>query len=96
MTYTYHKVAYDLSKSHGSIVADRKRKKITVCASLNDEKEAAIAILSGNSTEEKKRLELSNGAADVDSVGNYMRVLRTLGTRAHVQENRGALPTIGR
>ena len=66
MTYTYHKVAYDLSKSHGSIVADRKRKKITVCASLNDEKEAAIAILSGNSTEEKKRLELSNGATDVD------------------------------
>ena len=66
MTYTYHKVAYDLSKSHGSIVADRKRKKITVCASLNDEKQQAVAILSGNSTEEKKRLELSNGATDVD------------------------------
>ena len=66
MTYTYHKVAYDLSKPHGSIVADRKREPITVCASLNDEKQQAVAILSGNSTEEKKRLELSNGATDVD------------------------------
>ena len=65
MTYTYHKVAYDLSKPHGSIVADRKREPITVCASLNDEKQQAVAILSGNSTEEKKRLELSNGATDV-------------------------------
>ena len=69
MTYTYHKVAYDLSKSHGSIVADRKRKKITICASLNDEKEAAIAILSGNPAKEGKRLELSNGASDIDDIG---------------------------
>ena len=69
MTYTYHKVAYDLSKPHGSIVADRKREPITVCASLNGEKEAAIAILSGNPIREGKRLELSNGASDIDKRG---------------------------
>ena len=69
MTYTYHKVAYDLSKSHGSIVADRKRKKITVCASLNGEKQQAVAILSGNPIKEGKRLELSNGASDIDDIG---------------------------
>jgi len=68
MTY-YHKVSYDLSKSHRSIVADRKREPITVCASLNDEKEEAIAILSGNPVRESKRLELSNGASDIDDIG---------------------------
>jgi len=69
MTYTYHKVAYAVDRKYGSIVADRKRKKITVCASLNDEKEAAIAILSGNPIREGKRLELSNGASDIDDIG---------------------------
>jgi len=68
MTY-YHKVSYDLNKSHRSIVADRKREPITVCASLNDEKEEAIAILSGNPVMESKRLELSNGASDIDDIG---------------------------
>ena len=90
MNYTYHNVAYDLSKSHGSIVADGKREKITVCASLNDEKEAAIAILSGNSTEEKKRLELSNGAADVDKRGElYASTANTRNPRPCTGKSRG-------
>ncbi len=69
MTYTYHKVAYDLSKPHGSIVADRKREPIKSCASLSNEREAAIAILSDNPTKEGKCLELSNGASDIDDIG---------------------------
>ena len=90
MTYTYHKVAYDLSKSHGSIVADRKRKKITFCASLNDEKEAAIAILSGNPAKEGKRLELSNGASDIDDIGElYAGTANTRNPRPCTGKSRG-------
>ena len=90
MTYTYHKVAYDLSKSHGSIVADRKRKKITICASLNDEKEAAIAILSGNPIREGKRLELSNGASDIDKRGElYAGTANTRNPRPCTGKSRG-------
>ena len=90
MTYTYHKVAYDLSKSHGSIVADRKRKKITICASLNDEKEAAIAILSGNPAKEGKRLELSNGASDIDDIGElYAGTANTRNPRPCTGKSRG-------
>ena len=69
MTYTYHKVAYNLSKPHGSIVSDRKREPIKSCASLNDEKQQAVAILSDNPIREGKRLELSNGASDIDDIG---------------------------
>ena len=91
MTYTYHKVAYDLSKSHGSIVADRKRKKITICASLNDEKEAAIAILSGNPAKEGKRLELSNGASDIDDIGElYAGTANTRKPRPCTGKSRGS------
>ena len=90
MTYTYHKVAYDLSKSHGSIVADRKRKKITICASLNDEKEAAIAILSGNPAKEGKRLALSNGASDIDDIGElYAGTANTRNPRPCTGKSRG-------
>ena len=90
MTYTYHKVAYDLSKPHGSIVADRKREPITVCASLNDEKEAAIAILSGNPTKEGKRLELSNGASDIDDIGElYAGTANTRNPRPCTGKSRG-------
>ena len=90
MTYTYHKVAYDLSKSLGSIVADRKRKKITICASLNDEKEAAIAILSGNPAKEGKRLELSNGASDIDDIGElYAGTANTRNPRPCTGKSRG-------
>ena len=69
MKYTYHKVAYDLSKPHGSIVSDRKREPIKSCASLNNEKQQAVAILSDNPIREGKRLELSNGASDIDDIG---------------------------
>ena len=90
MTYTYHKVAYDLSKPHGSIVADRKREPITVCASLNDEKEAAIAILSGNPAKEGKRLELSNGASDIDDIGElYAGTANTRNPRPCTGKSRG-------
>ena len=90
MTYTYHKVAYEVGRKYGSIVADRKRKKITVCASLNDEKEAAIAILSGNPTKEGKRLELSNGAADVDKRGElYAGTANTRNPRPCTGKSRG-------
>jgi len=90
MTYTHHKVAYDLSKSHRSIVADRKREPITVCASLNDEKQQAVAILSGNPVMESKRLELSNGAADVDRRGElYANTPNTRNPRPCTGKSRG-------
>ena len=90
MTYTYHKVAYDLSKPHGSIVADRKREPITVCASLNGEKEAAIAILSDNPTKEGKCLELSNGASDIDDIGElYAGTANTRNPRPCTGKSRG-------
>ena len=90
MTYTYHKVAYDLSKPHGSIVADGKREPITVCASLNGEKEAAIAILSGNPAKEGKRLELSNGASDIDDIGElYAGTANTRNPRPCTGKSRG-------
>ena len=90
MKYTYHKVAYDLSKPHGSIVADRKREPITVCASVNGEKEAGIAILSGNPTKEGKRLELSNGASDIDDIGElYAGTANTRNPRPCTGKSRG-------
>jgi hypothetical protein len=90
MTYTYHKVAYDLSKSHGSIVADRKREPIKVCASLNDEKQQAVAILSGNPTKGGKCLELGNGASDIDDIGElYAGTANTRNPRPCTGKSRG-------
>lgn len=90
MTYTYYKVAYEAGRKYGSIVADRKRKKITVCASLNDEKQQAVAILSGNPIKEGKRLELSNGAADVDKRGElYAGTANTQNPRPCTGKSRG-------
>ena len=90
MTYTYHKVAYEVGRKYGSIVTDRKRKKITICASLNDEKEAAIAILSGNPAKEGKRLEVSNGASDIDDIGElYAGTANTRNPRPCTGKSRG-------
>tara|TARA_R100000152_G_C6770841_1_gene197157 strand:+ start:1516 stop:1932 length:417 start_codon:yes stop_codon:yes gene_type:complete len=90
MTYTYHKIAYKAGRKYGSIVADRKREPITVCASLNDEKQQAVAILSGNPTKEKKRLELGNSAADIDDIGElYAGTANTRNPRPCTGKSRG-------
>ena len=91
MKYDYVKVSYDLSCKAGSLVQDKGwREPIKACESLAYEKKQAIAILSGNPVMESKCLELSNGASDIDDIGElYAGTANMQNPRPNTGKSRG-------
>jgi len=93
MKYDYVKVSYDLSRKARSLVQDkgwREPIKVKDCELLAHEKNQAIAILSGNPVMESKCLKLSNGASDVDDIGElYAGTANTQNPRPNTGKSRG-------
>jgi hypothetical protein len=91
MKYDYVKVSYDLNRKARSLVQDKGwREPIKACKSLSYEKRQAIAILSGNPVMESKSLELSNGASDIDDIGElYAGTANTQNPRPNTGKSRG-------